>query len=249
MAKIISIHSFRGGTGKSNFTANLAVTLANANKSVGIIDTDIQSPGIHIIFQFDQSKNPKTLNDFLKKGIDIEEVFYDVTPKQIVSKGKVYLSPSSMKAKDISIILRDSYDINLLCDGFNRIIKKFNLDFLLIDTHPGLNETTLFSLSFSDVLFLLFRPDQQDFQGTAITLEVANKLEVPKIELVLNKAYPNLDPKIIEERVQTFYKTNLAGVIPFSDEMLEFGSKGLFSLETPNTDYAKVIKNIADNLL
>lgn len=28
MAKIISIHSFRGGTGKSNVTANLATVLA-----------------------------------------------------------------------------------------------------------------------------------------------------------------------------------------------------------------------------
>ncbi len=28
MSKIVSVHSFRGGTGKSNTTANLAVLLA-----------------------------------------------------------------------------------------------------------------------------------------------------------------------------------------------------------------------------
>jgi MinD-like ATPase involved in chromosome partitioning or flagellar assembly len=50
VARIISIHSFRGGTGKSNTAANLAAVLAADGQRVGVIDTDIQSPGIHILF-------------------------------------------------------------------------------------------------------------------------------------------------------------------------------------------------------
>jgi MinD-like ATPase involved in chromosome partitioning or flagellar assembly len=50
MPKIISLHSFRGGTGKSNMTANLAAVIASQGQRVGIIDTDIQSPGIHVLF-------------------------------------------------------------------------------------------------------------------------------------------------------------------------------------------------------
>ena len=50
MTEVVSIHSFRGGTGKSNVTANLAATLAKSGKRVGIIDTDVQSPGIHALF-------------------------------------------------------------------------------------------------------------------------------------------------------------------------------------------------------
>ncbi|WP_333417166.1 P-loop NTPase [Microcoleus sp. herbarium8] len=46
MSKIVSIHSYRGGTGKSNSTANLAVAVARKGYRVGIVDTDIQSPGI-----------------------------------------------------------------------------------------------------------------------------------------------------------------------------------------------------------
>ena len=49
MGKIISIHSFRGGTGKSNLTANLATNVALMGNRVGIVDTDIQSPGIHTL--------------------------------------------------------------------------------------------------------------------------------------------------------------------------------------------------------
>ncbi|MHA2160599.1 MAG: nucleotide-binding protein, partial [Candidatus Thorarchaeota archaeon] len=45
--KIVSIHSFRGGTGKSNIAANLAATAALDGKRVAVMDTDIASPGIH----------------------------------------------------------------------------------------------------------------------------------------------------------------------------------------------------------
>ena len=65
MAKIISTHSFRGGTGKSNTTANLAVLVARAGNRVGVIDTDIQSPGIHVIFQLAESRVKYALNDYL----------------------------------------------------------------------------------------------------------------------------------------------------------------------------------------
>ena len=48
MSKIISIHSFRGGTGKSNTCANVTTLLAAQGMRVGVVDTDIQSPGIHV---------------------------------------------------------------------------------------------------------------------------------------------------------------------------------------------------------
>ena len=65
MAKIVSVHSFRGGTGKSNLVANLAATIALQGQRVGIIDTDIQSPGIHVLFGLDETQIDYTLNDYL----------------------------------------------------------------------------------------------------------------------------------------------------------------------------------------
>lgn len=50
MTQIISIHSYRGGTGKSNIVANLATLLVLEGKRVAIFDADIQSPGIHLLF-------------------------------------------------------------------------------------------------------------------------------------------------------------------------------------------------------
>ncbi len=62
MSQIISVHSFRGGTGKSNTTANIAALLALEGRRVGVIDTDIQSPGIHILFGLDEAEMRYALN-------------------------------------------------------------------------------------------------------------------------------------------------------------------------------------------
>ncbi len=88
MSKIVSIHSFRGGTGKSNTTANLATMVACLGKRVGVIDTDIQSPGIHVLFGLSEEKINRTLNDYLWGRCAIEESVYKVNSSE-VTKGVV----------------------------------------------------------------------------------------------------------------------------------------------------------------
>ena len=73
MGKIVSIHSYRGGTGKSNLSANLATAVALTGKRVGVVDTDIQSPGIHILFGLDDKQITRTLNDYLYGRCRIED--------------------------------------------------------------------------------------------------------------------------------------------------------------------------------
>src|SRR5512147_1498809 len=177
MAKIVSIHSFRGGTGKSNVTANVAAQVAQMGKRVGVIDTDIQSPGIHILFGLEEDKMVHSLNDYLWGKCEIKQAAVDVTSGMGANiKGKAFLIPSSIKAGEIARVLREGYDVGLLNDGFHDLIDSLNLDVLLIDTHPGLSEETLLSIAISDALVIILRPDQQDFQGTSVTVEVARKL-------------------------------------------------------------------------
>jgi len=188
MSIIISIHSFRGGTGKSNTTANLSALLAHRGFRIGVVDTDIQSPGIHILFNFDESEMTYSLNDYLWGNCAIEQAAYDVTAGlNAVVDGKIYLIPSSVNAGKIARILKEGYDIGLLSDGFWDLIDILELDALLIDTHPGLNEETLLSIALSDILLIILRPDQQDYQGTSVTTEVARKLDVPDLKLIVNK--------------------------------------------------------------
>jgi MinD-like ATPase involved in chromosome partitioning or flagellar assembly len=41
---------------------------------------------------------------------------------------------------------------------------------------------------------IILRPDQQDFQGTAVAVDVARKLRVQEMRLVVNNVLPSSDP-------------------------------------------------------
>src|SRR5215813_4881568 len=155
MARIIAIHSFRGGTGKSNTTANLAALLAAEGRRVGVIDTDIQSPGIHILFGLEERDIHHSLNDYLWGACQIKEAAHEVTNRLGGLPGAVFVIPSSMKAGDIARVLREGYDVGMLRDGFHEALDALRLDVLMIDTHPGLNEETLLSIAISDTLLIV----------------------------------------------------------------------------------------------
>ena len=42
-------------------------------RRVGVVDTDIQSPGIHVLFGLDEDRMPRALNDYLWGVCRIEE--------------------------------------------------------------------------------------------------------------------------------------------------------------------------------
>ncbi len=248
MTTVISIHSFRGGTGKSNTTANVAARLAAEGNRVAVIDTDIQSPGVHVIFGFEDTPEP-TLNDYLWGRSSIAEAAHEITDRvsmdmNVADGGKLWLIPSSIKPGDIARVLREGYDVGTLNDGFRTASKDLNLDYLLIDTHPGLNEETLLSFTISDVLLLLLRPDRQDFQGTAVTVDVARRLDVPNLFLVLNKIPSNVDVDDLREQMTAAYGAETAGFLPLAEEVVENASGGLFSLTSPDHPWSQEIGKI-----
>ena len=252
MTTVVSIHSFRGGTGKSNSTSNLAAHLAAMGARVAVIDTDIQSPGVHVLFGFDEHMD-NTLNDYLWGKMPIEQAAHDVTDRvrasiDVVDGGALYLVPSSMKAGDIARVPREGYDVGTLNDGFRDLAKALQLDFLLIDTHPGLNEETLLSITISDVLLLILRPDRQDFQGTAVTVDVARKLGVPTLYLMVNKVPRGVDVDDLREQMTAAYGAETAAILPLSEEVVQNASSGLFSLTQPDHPWSQQIRGVAERL-
>lgn len=246
MATIISVHSFRGGTGKSNTTANLVALLAAQGYRVGVVDTDIQSPGIHVIFGLAEDQIGRALNDYIWGECEIEEAVYDVTPLLGAPvSGRVFLIPSSVKAGEIARVLQDSYDPGTLNDGLQQVIAAFDLDVLLIDTHPGLNEETLLSIAVSDVLLVILRPDQQDYQGTGVTVEVARKLGVPRLLLLVNKVPQSFDAEHVRRRVAEAYDAPVAAVLPHSDDLMALASAGVFALRYPDHPLTMLFRQVA----
>ncbi|HLE16288.1 MAG TPA: MinD/ParA family protein [Anaerolineales bacterium] len=250
MPKIISIHSFRGGTGKSNTVANLAALLAEAGRRIGVIDTDILSPGIHVLFGLGEEAMRYSLNDYLWGKCEITQAAHDVTGNLgLEIPGRVFLIPSSIKAGEIARILREGYDVGLLNDGFRDLVEGLDLDALIIDTHPGLNEETLLSIAISDMLVIILRPDAQDYQGTSVTVEVARKLDVPRLALIVNKTPQVFDPLEVKARVEQAYNCDVFAVLPHSDEMMELASSGVFSVRYPNHPLTAQLRSVAGKLM
>jgi MinD-like ATPase involved in chromosome partitioning or flagellar assembly len=257
LAKTVSIHSFRGGTGKSNTTANLAAMIARDGNRVAVVDTDIQSPGIHILFELREECVKYCLNDYLWGNCPIEQAAYDVTAAATGTDGdstggdasersRVFLVPASINAGEIGRVIKEGYDVGILNDGFKRLIRELKLDYLLIDTHPGVNEETLLSIVVSDMLLLVLRPDKQDFQGTSVTLELTRRLGVGDPLLVVNKVPPGMDRDGLKQKVESAYQARVVAMMPLNHEIVRLASHGIFINRYPEHPFTRELRLVAE---
>ncbi|MDZ8260498.1 MinD/ParA family protein [Nostoc sp. ChiQUE01b] len=250
MPKVISIHSYRGGTGKSNFTANLSTTVALAGNRVGVVDTDVPSPGIHNLFCLEPEQMNKTLNNYLWGESPIEEAAYDVSANVgLTGVGQIFLVPSSVKADNIARILKEGYDVKRLNDGLRQLVKALQLDYLFIDTHPGLSKETFLSIAISHVLILILRPDKQDYQGTAVTVDVARQLNVRKLLLTINKAHSKLNFEVLQQKVEEAYSAPVAGIFPLSEDMVQLASEGVFCVKYQDHPISQEFTKVAQRIM
>lgn len=251
MGQIVSVHSYRGGTGKSNITANLAYLLATRGQRVAVLDTDIQSPGVHLIFGIERERIVYTLSDFVFGKCELAETAYDVGHSCGLgeSAGKLYLLPSSMAVDDISRVVAEGYDVHCFNREFKQLIAELRLDFLFLDTHPGLNRETLLTAAISDHLLILLRPDKQDYHGTAVLLEVASRLQVPNIYVVVNKVAERIDPDTMRGQIRAAYGHEVIGILPLDATMAILGSRELFVGHQPQHPLTKELIAIAARLM
>lgn len=250
MPKVVSIHSYRGGTGKSNFTANLATTVALQGYRVGVVDTDIQSPGIHNIFGLEPEKIDKTLNSYLWGQAPIEDTAYDVSRNvELQGNGSIFLVPSSVQPDEIARILSEGYNVSLLNDGFRKLVRSLQLDYLFIDTHPGLSKETFLSIAISHILILILRPDKQDYQGTAVTVDVARQLKVRKMLLAVNKVLSSMDFDTLRHKIEETYNVPVAGIFPLSEDIVQLASNGVFCMQYPEHSVTQEFRKVAQQIM
>lgn len=255
MSKIVALHSFRGGSGKSIITANLASLAAMQGYRVGIVDTNLQNPGIHLLFGLQDSNDEPTLNQFLRGEVKIGEAAFDVGANADDALGRkslrgknIWLLPASMKGTEFGQIIKNGYDVNLLNEGVFEFTESMNLDYLFLDAHPGLSEETLLSIVISDMLIVNMIPKGRHFQGAAITIDIARSLEVPEIRVIVNKVLSKFEPDQIKAQIEKVYSTDVAGVLPFSEDVFEVDHDDIFALAYPEHPWSLEMFRIAENL-
>ncbi|WP_204106720.1 MULTISPECIES: MinD/ParA family protein [Spirulina sp. CCY15215] len=266
MPKIIAVHSFRHGTGKSSLTANLAVAIAREGYRVGAIDADIELaipsnlPGIYSYFGLQKSHY---LGDYIQGRATIAEIGQEVKKEHfsgIIDEkitGKIYLF-----ARDLSRQGQAHYpefsDLKILSTLLDQITANFNLNYLLIDLYPGLNETTLSLLALCDTLCLVLGLERADFQGTAVILDVAKQLDIPQTCLLVNRVPTDIDRLWLKKQVSLAYDTAIVDTLPQIETMLPHQHKqniaanifaNIFSLCDRNSPSASEFQQLVKRMM
>jgi len=142
--KTILLTSSQKGEGKSTTVANLAVSIAQNNRKVLLIDANLRNPYIHSIFKF---KNTDGLTSVLKGDLELGDAvrFSGIKGLDVLTSGGVPLNPAELlgtqKMENLIKFPKNSYDVVLidtapilesaetrilagLCDGVVLIINK-----------------------------------------------------------------------------------------------------------------------------
>jgi chromosome partitioning protein len=172
MTHCIAIHSYKGGTGKTTIAANTAALLVKAGKKVALLDLDIYAPSLHNYFKITPKK---WINDFLDNNANIEETILDVTESTHIkeqSLGKFFVGFSNPN-RDAIFKFEISNGTEYWKKQFRKLvflreqmITKMDMDYIIIDTSPGIRHWSINALSIADKLILTMKMDDLDIEGT-----------------------------------------------------------------------------------
>ncbi len=247
MARSVAVQSFKGGTGKSTITANLAAALASRGHRVGVMDMDLEGPGLHVLFNVDAQNVKYTLNDVLLDSASPEQAAIPMNERLGLKKGELYFSPASVKISEMLRTLRTGFEIESFSTAISKLQKNLQLDYLLIDTHPGIENDTILAMGVCDHLLLVSRIDQQDVFGTGVMVEIANTLGKPA-HLIVNMVPTGLKSSSatkLAKEIGAHFKVEVTSWFPFSEEVQGSLSKSVFVLANPKHPFVSRFQELA----
>lgn len=229
MSRIVTIHSYRGGTGKSSAAANLARLAADQGLRAALVDTDMQSPGAHLPFGIKDLSSLASLADYLVGRCEIESAACPVS----APGGTLYLIPARTGRGPASEIMIRGYDVGLLREGFDRLVASLGLDVLFLDTPSGIGNETVSAVASSDSLVIMTRADHLVAEaGEALSL--ASGLTHPRRAVVVNMLPAGMASDDVRRRAEEIYGSPVVAVLPYCSEMAILGNQGLAARDFPS---------------
>lgn len=252
MTQVVSVHSFRRGTGKSNLVASIAVLAAQQGQRVCLIDTYLKAPSAQILFGVRDDNFKATLYHFLTEQAPITQAVFDLSQQlNLPPGGKLFLVPAHtiFEADTLADSQFNATQADLFADGCHQLIDELDLDLLIFDVVAGITEETIRPTALCNILYIILRPDNQDYQGTSVLVEVARRLSIPRIELIANVVSPDFDPVQLKSELERAYQYPVAAVLPHAQEMLALASGGVFVLHYPEHPITLALQRVVDGLL
>ncbi len=195
VGRIIAVAGGKGGIGKSTVASLLALVLADSNQKVGLLDLDFTGASTHIILGIDNFHFPEE-----DEGI-IPPKLHGISYITIANFTQDHATP--LRGQDITNAI-----LELLA-----ITRWDELDYLIIDMPPGINDTTLDIIRLiNNIEFCVVTTPSKITTGVVKkSVELLEELDVPILGVIENMTYPT-----IHYAKETFPKCYL-GTIPFDE--------------------------------
>ncbi|MEM3623527.1 MAG: MinD/ParA family protein [Candidatus Bathyarchaeia archaeon] len=254
MGKIIAVHSYKGGTGKTLLSLNLAATFIKRGKKVCLLDLDFRAPSLATILKIEKAEG--WLNDYLNGTCGIEKVLVNLS-ERFQNKGEFFVglaNPATEAIRDISAKDRkwEMRALGRLLALRNSLLNDKGFDYLIFDTSPGLQYSSINAIVGADLVIVATTLDRSDVEGTKRMLSELYDLFEKKTEIVLNKAFLDVSSKSkrdeIQAKFQEMYGAPLLGVIPCFCDVLRAEGNIVFVHERPEHPLAKILDEIADKI-
>ena len=253
MSKIVAVHSYKGGTGKTLLSVNLAATFAKLGKKVCLFDLDFRAPSLFAILKVE--KSDCWLNDYLNGACEINNVLMDLSSR-IPSNGKFFAAlanPATEAIRDMSAKDRkwEMRALGRLLSLRNTLLNNQGFDYLVFDTSPGLQYSSINAIVAADFVVVATTGDRSDVDGTRRMLRELYNLFEKKTGLVINKVLdPNLKSKKdeMDKRVKNVYQVPMLGLVPCFCEILRAEGNLIFAHDKPNHPFTKILDEMATKI-
>ena len=254
LGNIIALHSYKGGTGKTHISINLAVSFAKHGKKVCLMDLDFRAPSLATFFSHE--KVECWLNDYLNGTCKIDKALIDISHR-INGGGKlsvVLANPSTeaireMSAKDRKWEMRA---LGRLLALRNSLLNDKAFDYLIFDTSPGLQYSSINAIVSADLVIVATTFDRSDVEGTKRMLNELYDLFEKKTEIVMNRVLYDISSKSgknsLEKKIEDVYQTPVLGMIPCFCDVARAEGAFIFVQEKPEHLFSKIVDKMSNKI-
>lgn len=251
---IIAVHSYKGGTGKTLVSINLAATLAKHGKKVCLMDLDFRAPSLATFFGVEKVEG--WLNNYLNGTSKIEKVLADLS-NRIDGEGKLFVGladPSTeaireMSAKDRKWEMRA---LGRILSLRNSLLNDRVFDYLIFDTSPGLQYSSINAIVSADLVVVTATFDRSDVEGTKRMLHELYDLFEKKTGVVINKVLYDVSSQSGKEdlrsKIRELYEVPVLGLIPCFCDVARAEGAFIFAQEKPEHPFSKIVDEMAGKI-
>ena len=255
MGKIMAVHSYKGGTGKTSLAVNLAASYARRGKKVCLMDLDFRAPSLHALFK--DQKAEYWLNDYLNGICEIDKVLIDAS-RDYGNGGKllvVLANPSTEAIRDMTAKDRkwEMKALGRLLSLRSSLLNDSGLDYLILDTSPGLQYSSINAIVTADVVLVVTSLDASDIKGSQrMTSELYDLFE-KKTGILINKVIADYlsskeEQKKFNKYIKSVYSLPILATIPCYCDVLRAAGDFIFSEEKPDHPFTENIEKLATKL-